>query len=142
VELLRRFNWNGVAMVELKVDRATGTPYVMEVNGRFWGSLQLAIDAGVDFPKLLMDCATGKPPANPPAYDTRVRSRWFWGEVDHLIARLRRSRAQLRLPSDAAGRSRALIDFLVWRRHDRSDVFRFSDPAPFLRESIAWLTRS
>ena len=58
-ELLREFGWRGAAMVEYKIDQATGTPYLMEINGRFWGSLQLAIDSGVDFPRLLMDRASG-----------------------------------------------------------------------------------
>ena len=35
--LLNEFRWQGVAMVEFKVDEVTGTPYLMEVNGRFWG---------------------------------------------------------------------------------------------------------
>ena len=48
-ELLDELNWHGVAMVEFKVTE-DGTPYLMEINTRFWGSLQLAIDAGVDFP--------------------------------------------------------------------------------------------
>ena len=47
--LLARFEWQGVAMVEYKLEAATGVPYLMEVNGRFWGSLQLAVDSGVDF---------------------------------------------------------------------------------------------
>ena len=51
IALLREFDWAGVAMVEYKVDEKSGTPYLMEVNGRFWGSLQLAVDAGVDFPE-------------------------------------------------------------------------------------------
>jgi predicted ATP-grasp superfamily ATP-dependent carboligase len=54
--LLEHFRWRGVAMVEFKRDAATGKPFLMEVNGRFWGSLQLAIDAGVDFPRLLAAC--------------------------------------------------------------------------------------
>jgi hypothetical protein len=45
--LLENSNWHGVAMVEFKV-ATDGTPYLMEINTRFWGSLQLAIDAGVD----------------------------------------------------------------------------------------------
>ena len=32
--LLERMGWNGVAMVEYKLDAATGVPYLMEVNGR------------------------------------------------------------------------------------------------------------
>ena len=61
--LLDRFDWRGVAMIEYKVDSATGTPFLMEINGRFWGSLQLAIDSGVDFPALLAAVATGASPA-------------------------------------------------------------------------------
>lgn len=52
--------WHGVAMVEFKVT-ADGTAYLMEINGRFWGSLQLAIDAGVDFRWLLYQLAAGRP---------------------------------------------------------------------------------
>ena len=44
-------------MVEFKTDNQTGEPVLMEVNGRFWGSLQLATDAGVDFPRLLLEFA-------------------------------------------------------------------------------------
>ena len=58
-KLLDAANWHGVAMVEFKVSDS-GTPYLMEVNARFWGSLQLAIDAGVDFPFLLFSTAVGK----------------------------------------------------------------------------------
>ena len=141
VRLLRRIGWQGVAMVELKVEASTGTPYLMEVNGRFWGSLQLAIDAGVDFPALLLDAAFGAAAAPPPAWRPGVRSRWWWGEVDHLLARARRSPAELDLSPDAPGRGRAVIDFLAIRRADRGEVFRWSDPAPAVRESLDWLAR-
>ncbi|HEY7878416.1 MAG TPA: ATP-grasp domain-containing protein [Gemmatimonadaceae bacterium] len=137
--LLDAFGWCGVAMVEYKVDERTGTPYLMEVNGRFWGSLQLAIDAGVDFPVLLMHAALGehRPPVAP--YRTGVRSRWFWGDVDHLLARLRRSSDALSLPPGAPGRWRALRDFLTVRRGvDRGEIFRVGDPRPFFRETVQW----
>ena len=39
-------------MVGFKEDAATETVYLVDVNGRFWGSLQLGIDADVDFPEL------------------------------------------------------------------------------------------
>ena len=44
--LLDGIGWQGVAMVEFKRDLRDGVPKLMEINGRFWGSLQLAIDAG------------------------------------------------------------------------------------------------
>lgn len=140
--LLDRFDWTGVAMVEYKVHAATGTPYLMEVNGRFWGSLQLAIDAGVDFPELLIEAALGESAGAPPPYSTAVRSRWWWGDVDQLLTRLRHSERKLALPPDAPSRLRALLDFsILWRPGDRNEIFRWSDPAPIVRESIDWITR-
>lgn len=138
--LLDRFGWCGVAMVEYKIDTRTGTPYLMEINGRFWGSLQLAIDAGVDFPALLLAAALGKSAAPVTTYTCGVRSRWFWGDVDHLIARLRRSRDALSLPPGTPGRWAAIRDFLtVHRGVDREEVLRRDDPGPFFRETAQWL---
>ncbi|CAN5822409.1 hypothetical protein BH23GEM7_BH23GEM7_03920 [soil metagenome] len=140
--LLERFDWQGVAMIEYKLDAATGTPHLMEVNGRFWGSLQLAVDAGVDFPVLLVEAGLGRAPRPVTDYRAGVRSRWWWGDVDHLLARLRRSRAQLALPPEAPGRWRAVRDFVrLWRPGDRNEIFRIQDPFPLLRESIDWFAR-
>jgi len=141
--LLDQIGWQGVAMVEYKLDEATQTPYLMEVNGRFWGSLQLAIDAGVDFPALLVAASSGRATDLEPRTPTHpgVRSRWEWGEVNHLIARVRRSTAQLSLPPGSPSRARVLKDFFSWHRVDRLEVFRFSDPAPFLQETADWVRR-
>jgi predicted ATP-grasp superfamily ATP-dependent carboligase len=141
--LLERFGWEGVAMVEFKVDRASGVPYLMEINPRFWGSLQLAVDAGVDFPRLLVEAALGMDPTGPDRYRTGVRSRWWWGDVDQMIARLRKSAVSLDLPPDAPGTGAVLRDFLrLWRPGDRSEVLRLDDLRPFLRETRFWFRRS
>src|SRR3546814_6270790 len=50
-------------MVEYRFDRATETYVFMEINGRFWGSLPLAIAAGVPFAAGLVETAgRGEPP--------------------------------------------------------------------------------
>ncbi len=141
--LLEGFEWSGVAMVEYKLDARSGTPHIMEINGRFWGSLQLAIDCGVDFPRLLVDLARGRNPGAPVTrYRVGLRSRWRWGEVDHLLARLRHSRKELGLPPDAPGLGRALVDALTpWRPGDRDEILQWSDPNPFLRETVDWFRR-
>ena len=142
-QLLDTLDWSGVAMVEFKVDRETRTPYLMEVNGRFWGSLQLAVDAGVDFPALLLDAATGRMPGSPPRPKVGVRLRWELGDIDHLLARLRRSDSELALPSDAPGRWRTILCVLLpWRPGERWEVLRPSDPRPFLTELIEWLRQA
>src|SRR6202000_289676 len=45
--------WHGPAMVEFKRARRDGQYYLIEVNPKFWGSLDLSIASGVDFPLLL-----------------------------------------------------------------------------------------
>ena len=137
--LLEKFDWQGVAMLELKRDLATGTPYVMEVNGRLWGSLQLAIDAGVDFPALLVGAALGEFPAQPPVYRAGVRLRSWWGDVNHLLARLRHSADRLSLPPNAPTRGQLIRDFLLWRGSDRNETLRLDDPRPFLVDTLDWI---
>ena len=139
--LLERFGWRGVAMVEYKRDLATGLPYLMEVNGRFWGSLQLAIDAGVDFPRILVDCALGENHQRMPSYRVGVRSRWWWGQVDHLVGRARSSPTACSLPPDTPSARRALGDLLLglFRREDYEEVLRWTDPGPFWNETIRWI---
>ncbi|HNV38609.1 MAG TPA: ATP-grasp domain-containing protein, partial [Methanoculleus sp.] len=53
LRLLKAMRWSGVAMVEFRVDARDGSLKLMEVNPRFWGSLNLSILSGVDFPYLL-----------------------------------------------------------------------------------------
>ncbi len=135
VSLLRCFDWSGVAMVEYKRDAETGEPVLMEINGRFWGSLQLAVDSGVDFPRLLLECALGKSPAPVTSYRVGVRNRWWWGDADHLLTRLRHSAKALHLPPRSPGRFRAVVDFLsTGLTGARGQVFQSDDPWPAGRE--------
>jgi predicted ATP-grasp superfamily ATP-dependent carboligase len=141
--LLERLGWFGVAMVEYKLDAGTGTAYLMEINGRFWGSLQLAVDAGVDFPRLLAEAALGRRPSPVRDYRLGVRSRWWMGDVDALLARVLHSDQALSLPADAPGRIRTIADFLrLWWPGDVSEVQRWGDPAPGFRELRQWLRKS
>jgi predicted ATP-grasp superfamily ATP-dependent carboligase len=139
VSIASRFRWTGAAMVEFKEDESTGTPYLMEVNARFWGSLQLTIDAGLDFPAWLVAISTGDEVALPLNYRAGVRSRWFWGDVDHLLAMVRTSRADRRSLGLRHGRLSTLVRFMIpWSPGLSWEVFRISDIRPFLRESRAW----
>jgi predicted ATP-grasp superfamily ATP-dependent carboligase len=137
--LLEAFSWQGVAMVEFKIDAVTGIPYLMEINGRFWGSLQLAIAAGVDFPLLLLRAAQNDLPIPVREYRLGLRNRWWWGDVDHLITRFRRSDAELALPHGSPTRLAALLQFFHWREDTQNEVLRLDDPAPFARETLNWL---
>jgi hypothetical protein len=92
---------------------------------------------------MLVDLARGRDPGKAVTeYRVGLRSRWRWGEVDHLLARIRHSRDALGLPADAPGLGRAVLDALVpWRLGDRDEILRWSDPKPFFRETIDWFRR-
>jgi hypothetical protein len=61
----------------------------MEVNGRFWGSLQLAIAAGVDFPALWLRILCNEGVAPVAGYREGVVVRWLWGDVKRFLHILR-----------------------------------------------------
>jgi predicted ATP-grasp superfamily ATP-dependent carboligase len=144
--LLGSMGWrSGVAMVEYKVRMDTGVPVLMEINGRFWGSLQLAIDAGVDFPVLLLEAAQegkGAPRGRGSVVRGRpgVKTRWLLGDLDQLLLRLFRTPETLSLPPGHPGRLRAISEFLAdFRPGVRLEVLRWEDPCPFLAEAATWL---
>jgi len=132
--LLEVLNWNGVAMVEFKIDRHSNTPRLMEVNGRLWGSLQLAIDAGVDFPYLLYQATLGQNIENIRDYRTGVKTRWLLGDLDHLMIILLKKRKRLALPNNFPGKLGTLWEFTksffdpdtnleIWQRDDLKPAF-------------------
>lgn len=130
--ILDHVAWHGVAMVEFKVT-PNGTPYLMEINGRFWGSLQLAIDAGVDFPWLLYQMATSQPVDPVDGYNIGVRSRWLLGDLAALYKVLVGNELPPgpRLPQ----RVRSILQFLnFFDSNTRCEESRWYDIKPFLWE--------
>jgi len=136
VRLLSAIGWTGVAMVEFKRDRIDGRPKLMEINGRFWGSLQLAIDCGVDFPALLIDYMLGnKPRKTIRDYTIGHRLKWLLGTFDHLLIRMFNRDERLNLPLGLPSRAGSFIDFLkICEKDTTFDVADTKDIMPFLWE--------
>lgn len=133
-KLLSAANWNGVAMVEFRV-AGDGTPYLMEVNGRFWGSLQLAIDCGVDFPWLLYQLTRELPVTQPQTYVVGKRLRWLLGDLDSLITNLKLTSSSL------GGKAHAIASFAqsFVDGSCRQEILRLNDPKPAIVESRQWV---
>lgn len=95
--LLAALGWCGVAMVEWKIHPGTGQAKLLEINPRFWGSLALAVRAGVDFPTLYADAVLGRAlPATPPSYLTEVNCRWVMpGDILRYLSESRTERESL-----------------------------------------------
>lgn len=132
--------WHGVAMVEFKVSRE-GVPYLMEVNGRFWGSLQLAIDAGVDFPWLLYQLAIGGDMSQVKPFIAGVKSRWLLGDLVSLWKALISNRSCAEpLPF---GKLQSVRQFLNSSgKASRFEVNRWDDLRPFWLELRQYITAS
>jgi predicted ATP-grasp superfamily ATP-dependent carboligase len=84
VTLLREIGWEGIAMVEFKHNRANGQIKLLEVNGRYWGTIPLAVLAGVDFPFYEWQIAHGQEPIVPSRYRIGIRTRWIAGDLERL----------------------------------------------------------
>jgi len=81
--LLQALQWQGVAMVEYKVS-PDGRAVLMEVNGRYWGTIGLPISAGIDFPWYHWKLAHGERPEIPKTYAVGTKWRWTVGYLHRL----------------------------------------------------------
>lgn len=91
IELLRKLSWFGLAMVEFRVDPRDNIPKLMEINARPWGSIQLPISAGVDFPYLLYKLALGEKVEKIQTYREGLRFRWLIpGDIMHFVTNPKR----------------------------------------------------
>ena len=97
ISLLKHFNWHGLAMVEFKLDKRTNKPVLIEVNPRFWGSINQAIASGVDFPFLLYKMATEgdiKPVLN---YKIGVKTRFLLNDFQAFLSSFKESKSRLKV---------------------------------------------
>lgn len=86
-KLLDELNWHGVAMVEFKLNN-NGIPVLMEINPKFWGSTDLALEAGVDFAGGLVDIYLGEDVGYSNEYKYPLRYHWpFDGDIQHVFER-------------------------------------------------------
>lgn len=91
VRLFKEMQLVGVAMAEYKTDPRTNEPVLMEINPRFWGSLQLAIASGVNFPILYHKLALGKNFEPILDYPVGKLCRWLWpGDLLHFLTNPKR----------------------------------------------------
>jgi protein-tyrosine-phosphatase/predicted ATP-grasp superfamily ATP-dependent carboligase len=132
--LMRALGCHGVAMVEYRVDPKTGRHWLMEINMRFWGSLPLALAAGVDFPRALVEMMLHdkKPGPSLPLHDVYARNLSREVKWMKLVAKRRGNASPYEL-TRPLGRS-----LLEWGRiltgTEKIDGAMLADAGPFARE--------
>ncbi len=135
IALLRELDWDGIAMVEYRHDPRTGRSALMEVNGRYWGSLPLACAAGASFPWQHYRLQALGEPVVQADYAAGVRCRFMIPETRRLLRLL----FQPSLVADrqlVLGRRQALFTYLLdfVRPGSCYYLFQWRDPGPFLRD--------
>ncbi len=100
LKLLKKIKWHGLAQVEFKLDEKN-QPKLMEINPKFWGTLELSIKAGLNFPSLLYDLAMNGDVEPCYSYQNQLTILWLFPYnmqyLSHAPNRLRNLRQFLKL---------------------------------------------
>ncbi len=125
--LVAELGLDGYSEVEFRRD-AQGRPALMEINPRLSASVEIAVRAGVSFPRLLFAWAAQEPFHKVDGYRAGLRMRWLGGDLSWL-------RSVLTQPPgpDVPSRGRALGAFAGGFTHPYGyDYLDRRDPRPAL----------
>ncbi|MDG6223218.1 MAG: ATP-grasp domain-containing protein [Candidatus Bathyarchaeota archaeon] len=132
--LLKSLNWHGIAEVEFRVDSRDLTPKLMEINPRFWGSMNVAIESGVDFPYLLYLLAKEKK-INPIfKYRTGIKFRLLTQDIKNLQITLKNESKLAQ--TQPVNKIKTILNFLkIYETNLHYDGLKVNDPLPFFMEN-------
>jgi predicted ATP-grasp superfamily ATP-dependent carboligase len=122
--MLARLEWSGLAQLQFLMP-PDGVPRLIDFNGRFYGSIGLAIAAGANLPAVWAAAATGRPVPRAVARPG-VRFQWLRGDL---------------LGSLTGRRPVELGRCGLWTVGAFHPVWRADDPRPALRASAQFVRR-
>lgn len=129
-KLMRALRYTGVAMVEFKVDPATRDWILIEINGRFWGSLPLAIAAGADFPWFYYQMAVEGRTEFPAGYVVGMRCRNLEGDMEWLMQNLSPGGARTEEHRERPLSILAKESLGLFAGKEKYDTLAWDDPGP------------
>ncbi|EGG93144.1 ATP-grasp enzyme-like protein [gamma proteobacterium IMCC1989] len=130
INLLSDMRWHGIAEVDFLYDEISGKSYLLEINPRFWGSVQSAIVSGIDFPAQYMNILSGKTDLNASHVIQQQAMRSIW-LLPYIIACVK----SVLTPNGAS----SVRWFNPFKSHVFIDELSFSDPLPMLVEPFLGL---
>ena len=95
--ILDSLDWHGIAMLEYKIDKFTNKPYLLEINPRFWGSLNQAIVSGLNFPYWLYLISIGNDLNFKKKISLGVKTRFLLLDILAFPGYYRQSKDKVRL---------------------------------------------
>lgn len=137
VKLCEETAYSGVGMFEFKKNEENGKWILIEVNARFWGSLPLAIYAGIDFPLIYANWLVGKT-AELDSINTRYRlnryARSFTSDLYDIKSELEFNLTHHTKLKSLFSVSKRLFAFLRLIYCEKIDSFDWRDTKPFITE--------
>lgn len=142
--LMRALNFTGLAMVEFRLDFETGKWVLLEINGRCWGSLPLAVAAGANFPLYLYQMLVERQCEFPQDYQTGIRSRSLTNDIRWTWRRVRgKGKTFSEENKECLGWSVNAVSYWQVAKDlvrglllvDHIDTLAWDDPAPFFTEA-------
>lgn len=140
-KLFKSIQFTGPAMVEFKIDRRSGRAYLMEINGRFWGTILLAPASGLDLPYLYWKLLNGmeiRPEET--RYQIGVKGRYLVGDTKCLLLYLKGKPKNW--PGQFNRRWFAIKSFVgsFFDRKTKELILTSDDPMPFFARLVQDLT--
>lgn len=131
--LVAHLRWTGIGHLDFIADTQHDNAYLLEMNPRLWGAINLSYINGYDFPAALVAQTLGE--LDLTKYFVRRpvperRSLWIIGELISIVNGVRRGQASAPV--------RAAVRALGELRHTRFDDFVWHDPVPLLAEMICY----
>lgn len=122
--LLRDLRWVGLMQVQFLVTD-DGARELIDLNGRFYASIGLAVRAGVNLPALWGSLAIGAKPATVGKARPGVRYQWLEGDLLRAVKERR------------GGLAADVLDCLRFGRGAVPSLWRSDDPMP----GVAWMAQ-
>jgi len=131
-------SFSGLAMVEFKREHGNGRLTVMEINGRPWGSMQLPIHCGIDYPLLLVQWyLEHRHPPERIDYNTGITCRSIAADLTHLENLWQGTPRGWPVPYPNFLTSLLKIS-IPWYPGLRSEEINWRDPKPGLFQVARW----
>ena len=142
-QLLQNIGWQGPAMVEYRYDEATDRYWLMEINGRFWGSIPLASHAGAEFAWEAYRQAVGSDVSPAPPYRSGRRARFMIPETRRLL-RILFNRGAIADPFFKARPFEDLLSYIFGFVDPRMHhyIFSWRDPVPFFADTLSVIRKA
>ncbi|MEJ2250835.1 MAG: ATP-grasp domain-containing protein [Candidatus Lokiarchaeota archaeon] len=126
--LIKEIGWTGPAMIEFMKSDDDNKFYLMEINGRYWGSIPLTVKSGIDVPWLhYLQLRKSLKNIKNHHYNI-IKLRWLIpGEILWLFDNLK------------AGNFKSIIAFLHSFSNSKYAILSIKDPKPFLGNFLYFL---